>query len=113
MSLPLLERRNGAIVNVSSDAAVESYEGWGGYGASKATLDHLSATLAVENPAVRVYAVDPGEMATDMLRAAMPGEDLGAWPTAESAVPALLRLIDGDLPSGRYRAADLRETVAS
>ncbi len=113
MALPLLAARRGAIVAVSSDAAVGSYAGWGGYGASKAALDHLSATLGVENPAVRVYAVDPGEMATDMLRAAMPGERADAWPPPERVVPALLRLIEGDLPSGRYRAADPIAVVGS
>jgi NAD(P)-dependent dehydrogenase (short-subunit alcohol dehydrogenase family) len=113
IALPHLARRRGAIVNISSDAAVEAYEGWGGYGATKAALDHVSATLAAENPAVRVYAVDPGEMATAMLRAAYPGEDMSGWPGPEGVVPALLRLIDGDLPSGRYRAADLRTAVAT
>lgn len=113
IALPHLTRRRGAIVNISSDAAVEAYEGWGGYGATKAALDHVSATLAAENPAVRVYAVDPGEMATAMLRAAYPGEDMGGWPQPEDVVPALLRLVDGGMPSGRYRAADLRPAVAS
>jgi NAD(P)-dependent dehydrogenase (short-subunit alcohol dehydrogenase family) len=113
MALPHLARHGGAIVNVSSDAAVEAYEGWGGYGASKAALDHVSATLAAENPSVRVYSVDPGEMATDMLRQAYTGQDMDGWPSPESVVPALLRLIDGSLPSGRYRAADLRAAVAS
>ncbi len=107
LALPLLERSGGAILNISSDAAVESYEGWGGYGSSKAALDHVTATLAAENPGVRIYSVDPGEMATDMLATAMPAADLREWPAPASVVPALLRLVDGDLPSGRYRAADL------
>ncbi len=107
IALPLLERWGGAIVNVSSDAAAGAYPGWGGYGSSKAALDHLSATLAAENPGVRVYAVDPGEMDTEMLASAMPGEDLSDRPSPAAVAPALLRLVAGDLPSGRYRAADL------
>jgi NAD(P)-dependent dehydrogenase (short-subunit alcohol dehydrogenase family) len=103
--LPALERAGGVVLDVSSDAAVEAYEGWGGYGASKAALDRLSAVLAVEHPALRVYAVDPGDMATDMHRAADPGAT--GLPEPATVVPALLRLVDGDLPSGRYRAAEL------
>jgi NAD(P)-dependent dehydrogenase (short-subunit alcohol dehydrogenase family) len=95
------------VVQISSDAAVEAYAGWGGYGASKAALDHLSAVLAVEHPTLRVYAVDPGDMRTDMHQAAFPGEDIGDRPTPESVVPGLLALLDGELPSGRYRAAEL------
>ena len=94
-------------MNISSDAAVEPYAGWGGYGASKAALDHLTAVLAVEQPELRVFAVDPGDMATDMHQAAFPGEDISDRPAPETVVPALLALLDGDLPSGRYRAADL------
>ena len=103
--LPALERAGGVVLDVSSDAAVEAYEGWGGYGASKAGLDQLTAVLAVEHPALRVYAVDPGDMATDMHRAADP--DATGLPEPAAVVPALLRLVDGDLPSGRYRAADV------
>jgi NAD(P)-dependent dehydrogenase (short-subunit alcohol dehydrogenase family) len=103
--LPALEAAGGVVVDVSSDAAVEAYPGWGGYGASKAALDRLSAVLAVEHPRLRVYAVDPGDMATDMHRAAAP-DDAGL-PAPETVVPALLRLLDDTLPSGRYRAADL------
>lgn len=103
--LPVLERAGGVVLDVSSDAAVEAYEGWGGYGASKTALDRLTAVLAVEHPALRVYAVDPGDMATDMHRAADP--DATGLPAPESAVPALLRLVDEDLPRGRYRAAEL------
>jgi NAD(P)-dependent dehydrogenase (short-subunit alcohol dehydrogenase family) len=95
------------VVDISSDAAVEAYEGWGGYGASKAALDHLTAVLATEHPDLRVYAVDPGDMATDMQQAAFPGEDIRDRPAPETVIPALLALIDGDLPSGRYRAAEL------
>jgi len=105
--LPALRRAGGRVVNVSSDAAVEAYEGWGGYGASKAALDQLTAVLAVEQPELRIYAVDPGDMATDMHQAAFPGEDISDRPAPETVVPALLALIDGDRPSGRYRAADL------
>lgn len=95
------------IINLSSDAAVESYEGWGGYGSSKAALDHLSATLAVENPNWKVYAVDPGDMQTQMHQEAFPGEDISDRPLPSSSVPGLLKLIEGDLPSGRYKARDL------
>ncbi len=95
------------VVGISSDAAVEAYEGWGGYGASKAALDHLTAVLATEHPDLRVYAVDPGDMATDMQQAAFPGEDIHDRPAPETVIPGLLALIDGDLPSGRYRAAEL------
>jgi len=95
------------VLNISSDAAVEAYAGWGGYGAAKAALDHLTAVLAVEHPELRVYAVDPGDMATDMHQAAFPGEDISDRPAPETVVPSLLALVDGDLPSGRYRAADV------
>jgi NAD(P)-dependent dehydrogenase (short-subunit alcohol dehydrogenase family) len=105
--LPALRSARGRILNISSDAAVEAYEGWGGYGASKAALDHLTAVLATEHPDLRVYAVDPGDMATDMHQAAFPGEDISDRPAPETVVPGLLALIDGDLPSGRYRAAEL------
>jgi NAD(P)-dependent dehydrogenase (short-subunit alcohol dehydrogenase family) len=105
--LPALRSASGAVVDISSDAAVEAYAGWGGYGASKAALDQLTAVLAVENPGLRVYAVDPGDMATDMHQAAFPGEDISDRPAPESVVPSLLALIGGDRPSGRYRALDL------
>jgi NAD(P)-dependent dehydrogenase (short-subunit alcohol dehydrogenase family) len=105
--LPALASAGGTIVNISSDAAVEAYEGWGGYGPSKAALDHLSAVLAAEEPQVRVYALDPGDMRTDMHQRAFPGEDISDRPEPAAAVPALLRLIDERPLSGRYRAADL------
>lgn len=105
--LPALRAAGGTVVDVSSDAAVEAYAGWGGYGASKAALDQLTAVLAVENPGLRVYAVDPGDMATDMHQAAFPGEDISDRPAPETVVPSLLALLDGALPSGRYRAADV------
>ena len=105
--LPALRRAGGRVLHVSSDAAVEAYPGWGGYGASKAALDQLSAVLAVEEPDLRVYAVDPGDMATDLHQAAFPGEDISDRPAPDSVVPALLGLVTGALPSGRYRAAEL------
>jgi NAD(P)-dependent dehydrogenase (short-subunit alcohol dehydrogenase family) len=97
----------GAIVNVSSDAAVEPYAGWGGYGPSKAALDQSSAILAEEHPALRVYSVDPGDMRTRMHQEAFPGEDISDIPPPEASVPGLLRLIEGELPSGRYLAREL------
>ena len=104
----------GTIINVSSDAAVESYAGWGGYGSSKAALDQLSAILAEEHPTLRIYAVDPGDMRTQMHQDAFPGEDISDRPPPEASVPGLLTLIEGDLPSGRYRARELAaaESVA-
>ena len=110
--LPFLERSAGRVVDVTSDAAVEAYAGWGGYGSAKAALDHLTRVLAVEHPALRVYSFDPGDLATDLHQQAFPGEDISDRPPAESAVPPLLRLVDGDLPSGRYRAADLSALTA-
>jgi NAD(P)-dependent dehydrogenase (short-subunit alcohol dehydrogenase family) len=97
----------GRILNISSDAAVEPYEGWGGYGSSKAALDQLTAILAAENPRVRVYSVDPGDMRTDMHQRAFPGEDISDRPPPEESVPGLLELVDGARPSGRYRAREL------
>jgi len=97
----------GTIINVSSDAAVEPYAGWGGYGSSKAALDQLSAILAEEHPTLRIYAVDPGDMRTQMHQDAFPGEDISDRPPPEDSVPGLLALIEGDLPSGRYRAREL------
>jgi len=111
--LPLLEAADGRLVNVTSDAAVEAYAGWGGYGAAKAALDQLSAVLAVEHPRVAVYAFDPGDMATALMQEAYPGEDVSGLPAPETVVPALMRLMDGSLPSGRYRAADLRPAAAA
>jgi NAD(P)-dependent dehydrogenase (short-subunit alcohol dehydrogenase family) len=95
------------IVNVSSDAAVEAYPGWGGYGSSKAALDQLTAVLAAEEPSLRCYAFDPGDMRTDMHQQAFPGEDISDRPEPETVIPALLRLLDERPPSGRYRASDL------
>ena len=106
-ALPALIDNHGVIVNLTSDAAVEAYEGWGGYGSSKAALDHLSAILGAENPTVPVYAFDPGDMRTEMHQAAFPGEDISDRAEPESVVPALLRLLDTRPAAGRYRAADL------
>ena len=97
----------GRIINLTSDAAVEPYEGWGGYGSSKAALEQLTSILAAEHPELRVYAVDPGDMRTRMHQEAFPGEDISDRPLPEDSVPGLLALIEGEKPSGRYRARDL------
>jgi len=102
-----LAESNGAIINVSSDAAVEPYPGWGGYGGSKAALDQVSAVLGAEETAVAVYAFDPGDMRTEMHQQAFPGEDISDRPEPETVVPVVLRLIDERPASGRYRASDL------
>ena len=109
--LPLLPA-GGRVLNVSSDAAVEAYEGWGGYGASKAALEQLTRVLAAERPDLRVYAVDPGDMRTRMHQDAFPGEDISDRPPPEESVPGLLALIEGDLPSGRYQARELAPAAA-
>jgi NAD(P)-dependent dehydrogenase (short-subunit alcohol dehydrogenase family) len=105
--LPQLRRKHGRVLNISSDAAAEAYAGWGGYGASKAALDHASAVLALEEPELTVWSVDPGDMRTRMHAEAFPGEDISDRPLPETLVPAFRRLLDEALPSGRYRAADL------
>jgi NAD(P)-dependent dehydrogenase (short-subunit alcohol dehydrogenase family) len=105
--LPQLRQHGGEVVKTSSDAAVEPYEGWGGYGASKAALDHASAILGLEEPRVRVWAVDPGDLRTQMHQDAFPGEDISDLPLPGTVVPAFLRLIDERRPSGRYQASDL------
>jgi NAD(P)-dependent dehydrogenase (short-subunit alcohol dehydrogenase family) len=113
-ALPLLRRtEHPTVVMLSSDAAVEAYPGWGGYGAAKAALDHLAAVLAVEQPDLRVYAFDPGDMRTDMHQRAFPGEDISDRPLPETVVPALLRLLDQRPASGRFRAADLAREEAA
>jgi NAD(P)-dependent dehydrogenase (short-subunit alcohol dehydrogenase family) len=111
LALPRLEA-GAAVINISSDAAVEAYERWGGYGSSKAALDQLTAILAAEHPEVRVYSVDPGDMRTQMQQDAFPGEDISDRPPPEESVPGLLALIEGSLPSGRYRARELAGVVA-
>jgi NAD(P)-dependent dehydrogenase (short-subunit alcohol dehydrogenase family) len=105
--LPLLRARGGAVLNITSDAAVEAYAGWGGYGAAKAALEQASNVLAAEELAVRVWWADPGDLRTDMHQLAFPGEDISDRPLPEAIVPAFLRLITQRLPSGRYRAAHL------
>jgi NAD(P)-dependent dehydrogenase (short-subunit alcohol dehydrogenase family) len=103
----LLESARPRIIDVTSDAGVEAYGGWGGYGAGKAALDHLGAVLAAELPALTVWSVDPGDLRTDMHQAAFPGEDISDRPEPASVVPAFLALIASDRPSGRYRASEL------
>jgi NAD(P)-dependent dehydrogenase (short-subunit alcohol dehydrogenase family) len=106
--LPALDRAAApTVVVLSSDAAVEPYPGWGGYGSAKAALDHLAAVLAVEHPDLRVYAFDPGDMRTAMHQAAFPGEDISDRPEPGAVVPGLLRLLQERPDSGRYRAVDL------
>jgi NAD(P)-dependent dehydrogenase (short-subunit alcohol dehydrogenase family) len=97
---------DGVIVNITSDASVEAYEGWGGYGATKAALDHMGRVLAVERPDVRVLSIDPGDMRTQMHQDAFAGEDISDRPLPEEVVPDVLAVVRGHLPSGRYRAAD-------
>jgi NAD(P)-dependent dehydrogenase (short-subunit alcohol dehydrogenase family) len=111
LTLPRLSP-NARILNVISDAAVEAYETWGGYGSSKAALAQISAVLAAEHPGLLVYAVDPGDMRTQMQQDAFPGEDISDRPLPEESIPGLLALIEGDLPSGLYRARDLVEAAA-
>lgn len=106
LALPVL-RRDARVVAVTSDAAVEAYEGWGGYGSSKAALEQLFAVLAAERPDLRVYRVDPGDMNTRMQQEAFPGEDVSDRPPPETSVPGLRVLVDGHLPSGRYLARSL------
>ncbi len=101
------------IINVTSDAAVEPYEGWGGYGSSKAALEQLSNILAAENPGLRVYRVDPGDMRTRMHQEAFPNEDISDRPLPEVSVPGFLELLTGDLPSGRYEARTLAARVVT
>jgi NAD(P)-dependent dehydrogenase (short-subunit alcohol dehydrogenase family) len=105
--LPLLRAGGGAVLNITSDAAVEAYAGWGGYGAAKAALEQASNVLAAEELAIRVWWTDPGDLRTDMHQRAFPGEDISDRPLPESVVPAFLALITQRLPSGRYRAAHL------
>jgi NAD(P)-dependent dehydrogenase (short-subunit alcohol dehydrogenase family) len=105
--LPSLRARGGAVLNVTSDAAVAAYAGWGGYGAAKAALEQASNVLAAEENVVRVWWVDPGDMRTAMHQDAFPGEDISDRPLPDTVIPGLRRLIAERLPSGRYRAADL------
>jgi NAD(P)-dependent dehydrogenase (short-subunit alcohol dehydrogenase family) len=107
LALPLLRASGGAVVDVTSDAAVERYPGWGGYGATKAALDQLGNVLAAEEPSVRVWSFDPGDMRTQMHQDAFPGEDISDRPDPEVVVPAFRRLLAERPESGRVRAADL------
>jgi NAD(P)-dependent dehydrogenase (short-subunit alcohol dehydrogenase family) len=100
------------VLNITSDAAVEPYETWGGYGSSKAALAQITAVLGAENPRVRFYAVDPGDMRTQMHQEAFPGEDISDRPPPAESVPGMLALVEGELPSGRYRARELVRTPA-
>ena len=100
-------KENARIINITSDAGVEAYPGWGGYGSSKAALEQLSAILAAENPSWRVYWVDPGDMRTQMHQEAFPGEDISDRPLPEESVPGLVELLTGVHPSGRYAARAL------
>jgi NAD(P)-dependent dehydrogenase (short-subunit alcohol dehydrogenase family) len=110
IALPYLEAGQGRIINITSDAAVEPYEGWGGYGSSKAALEQLTNILAAEHSGLRIYWVDPGDLRTRLHQEAFPGEDISDRPPPEVAVPGLLALVDGELPSGRYRAQQVAVT---
>ncbi len=110
-ALPSLRRSpDPRVVNVTSDASVGAYEGWGGYGSSKAALDHISAVLAVEEPSLRVWAVDPGDMRTQMHQDAFAGEDISDRPSPDAVAPGFVTLIESALPSGRYRVSELVST---
>jgi NAD(P)-dependent dehydrogenase (short-subunit alcohol dehydrogenase family) len=108
-----LRRHGGAVLNITSDAGAEAYEGWGGYGSSKAALEQLSAVLAVEAPDLAVWWVDPGDLRTQMHAEAFPGEDISDRPLPDTVVPGLVHLIERRLPSGRYRAAQLLDAAAT
>ncbi|KRA28212.1 MULTISPECIES: SDR family oxidoreductase [unclassified Nocardioides] len=107
LAIPHLAASGGTLLSISSDAALEHYAGWGMYSASKAGLDHLTLTVAAENPTITAYAVDPGDMRTQMHQDWFPGEDISDRPLPETVVPHLLALLDGPAPSGRYRARDV------
>jgi NAD(P)-dependent dehydrogenase (short-subunit alcohol dehydrogenase family) len=111
LALPALTAAGGTVVDITSDAAVEGYEGWGGYGSSKAALDQLGRVLAAEHPDLRVYSFDPGDMRTQMHQDAFPGGDISDRPEPEQVAPVLRRLVADSPPSGRYRAADLRSSA--
>jgi NAD(P)-dependent dehydrogenase (short-subunit alcohol dehydrogenase family) len=111
LALPSLRARSGAVVTVTSDAAVEGYEGWGGYGSAKAAVEQASNVLAAEEPGVRVWRVDPGDLRTRMHQEAFPGEDISDRPLPETVVPAFVHLVTSRPPSGRVRLADLAVTT--
>jgi NAD(P)-dependent dehydrogenase (short-subunit alcohol dehydrogenase family) len=113
LALPLLILQRGAVVNVTSDASVEAYEGWGGYGASKAALDHVTRVLAEEEPGVRFWAIDPGDLRTQMHQDAFPGEDISDRPLPETVVPAFRQVLFDRPPSGRLRLADVEAPVVA
>jgi NAD(P)-dependent dehydrogenase (short-subunit alcohol dehydrogenase family) len=110
LALPRLSE-GAAVLDITSDAGVEPYEGWGGYGSSKAALEQLTAIFAAEQPGLRVYWVDPGDMRTRMHQDAFPDEDISDRPPPEDSVPGLLALIEGELPSGRYRASEVAQVA--
>ncbi|GAA3015370.1 SDR family NAD(P)-dependent oxidoreductase [Actinokineospora diospyrosa] len=107
VALPGLRRRGGAVLNITSDAAVEPYEGWGGYGASKAAVELLSNVLSIEEPAIRVWWADPGDLRTQMHQEAFPGEDISDRPLPETVVPAVLHLVSTRPESGRFRLPEV------
>jgi NAD(P)-dependent dehydrogenase (short-subunit alcohol dehydrogenase family) len=107
LALPLLVSSRGSVLNITSDAAVEPYEGWGGYGSSKAAFEQLGNVLAAEQPDLRVWWIDPGDMRTQMHQEAFPGDDISDRPLPEERVPGLVRLVEERPPSGRYRVSDL------
>ena len=111
LALPHLREQRGVVVNVTSDAAMEAYEGWGGYGAAKAALEQMSKVLAVEEPEVAVYSLDPGDMRTRMHQEAFPDEDISDRPLPETRAPALIRLLESAPPSGRYTAEDVMARI--
>jgi NAD(P)-dependent dehydrogenase (short-subunit alcohol dehydrogenase family) len=112
LALPLMDE-GAMVLNITSDAAVEVYEGWGGYGSSKAALEQLTRILSVEHPQLRIHAVDPGDMNTRMQQDAFPGEDVSDRPPPEESVPGLIALIEGDRSSGRYQARELSPAVGA
>jgi NAD(P)-dependent dehydrogenase (short-subunit alcohol dehydrogenase family) len=112
LALPRMDE-GATILNVTSDAAVEAYEGWGGYGSSKAALEQLTRILAVEQPQLRIHAVDPGDMNTQMHQEAFPGEDISDRPPPEDSVPGFIALIEGDQASGRFQASRVAPAVGA
>ena len=112
LALPRMDE-GAVILNVTSDAAVEAYEGWGGYGSSKAALEQLTRILAAEHPQLRVHAVDPGDMHTQMHQEAFPGEDISDRPPPEESVPGFIALIEGDQASGRFQASEVAPAVGA
>ncbi len=106
-------KKEATIINISSDASIHAYEGWGGYSASKAALDHMTRILAKENPQWKIYAVDPGDMRTQMHQEAFPNEDISDRPLPETSVPGFIQLIEGNYESGRYEARKIEEIISS